>query len=59
VLPVKFRLPEDVRVGDWVEVGGQLGAYSNAMRTRFNGFHPDDWVTIDGPDARPPGVDGA
>jgi len=58
VLPVKFRLPEDVRVGDWVEVG-QLGAYSNAMRTRFNGFHPDDWVTIDGPDARPPGVDGA
>jgi len=57
VLPVKFPLPADIRVGDWVEVG-QLGAYSNAMRTRFNGFHPDDWVTIDGPEARPPGVAG-
>jgi ornithine decarboxylase len=55
VLPVKFALPADIRVGDWIEVG-QLGAYSNAMRTRFNGFHPDDWVNIDGEEAGPPGA---
>jgi len=58
VLPVRFPLPADIGVGDWIEVG-QLGAYSNALRTRFNGFHPDDWVTVDGPGARPPGVNGA
>ena len=58
VLPVQFPLPADIRVGDWIEVG-QLGAYSNAMRTRFNGFHPDDWVRIDGEEACPPGVDAS
>ena len=55
VLPVTFALPTDIAVGDWIEVG-QLGAYSNAMRTRFNGFHPDDWASIDGAEAEPPGV---
>jgi len=58
VLPVLFRLPVDIQVGDWIEVG-QLGAYSNAMRTRFNGFHPDDWVSIDGDEISPPGVGAA
>ena len=58
VLPVQFPLPADIRVGDWIEVG-QLGAYSNAMRTRFNGFHPDDWVRIDGDEACPPGVEAS
>jgi ornithine decarboxylase len=55
VLPVRFALPADLRVGDWIEIG-LLGAYSNALRTRFNGFHPDDWARIDGQEARPPGV---
>ena len=55
VLPVRFTLPADLRVGDWIEIG-LLGAYSNALRTRFNGFHPDDWASIDGQEARPPGV---
>jgi ornithine decarboxylase len=32
-----FRLPGDVREGDWIEVG-QLGAYGAALRTAFNGF---------------------
>jgi ornithine decarboxylase len=32
-----FRLPEDVREGDWVEIG-QLGAYGACLRTAFNGF---------------------
>ena len=32
-----FRLPEDIREGDWIEVG-QLGAYGTCLRTGFNGF---------------------
>lgn len=48
VLPYPVELPEDVREGDWIEFG-QLGAYSNAMRTNFNGFYPDTFVTVDEP----------
>lgn len=32
-----FPLPEDVREGDWIEIG-QLGAYGACLRTAFNGF---------------------
>jgi len=32
-----FLLPEDIREGDWIEVG-QLGAYGGCLRTAFNGF---------------------
>lgn len=32
-----FLLPEDVREGDWIEIG-QLGAYGGCLRTAFNGF---------------------
>jgi ornithine decarboxylase len=32
-----FRLPSDMREGDWVELG-QLGAYGACLRTGFNGF---------------------
>ncbi|GGC46137.1 ornithine decarboxylase [Siccirubricoccus deserti] len=32
-----FLLPEDVREGDWIELG-QLGAYGGCLRTAFNGF---------------------
>ncbi len=32
-----FLLPEDIREGDWIEVG-QLGAYGACLRTGFNGF---------------------
>jgi ornithine decarboxylase len=32
-----FVLPADTREGDWIEIG-QLGAYSTALRTAFNGF---------------------
>ncbi len=45
VLPSPFRLPEDVREGDWIEIG-QIGAYSSALRTHFNGFYPDTFVEI-------------
>ena len=36
-MPGPFWLPEDVREGDYVEIG-MLGAYGVAMTTRFNGF---------------------
>jgi ornithine decarboxylase len=32
-----FTLPADTGEGDWIEIG-QLGAYSTALRTAFNGF---------------------
>jgi ornithine decarboxylase len=32
-----FLLPDDVREGDWIEIG-QLGAYGACLRTAFNGF---------------------
>jgi ornithine decarboxylase len=32
-----FRLPADMREGDWVELG-QLGAHGACLRTGFNGF---------------------
>jgi ornithine decarboxylase len=32
-----FLLPDDVREGDWIEIG-QLGAYGACLRTQFNGF---------------------
>jgi ornithine decarboxylase len=36
-MPGPFWLPDDVREGDYVEIG-MLGAYGVAMNTRFNGF---------------------
>jgi ornithine decarboxylase len=48
VMPGPFRLPEDVREGDHVEIG-MLGAYGVAMTTRFNGF--GDLETVESQDA--------
>lgn len=45
VLPGTFSLPEDVREGDWIEID-QVGAYSNALATRFNGFYPETFVQV-------------
>lgn len=45
-MPGPFWLPADVRTGDWIEVG-MMGAYSNALRTRFNGFFGDRFVEVD------------
>ncbi len=46
VMPGPFRLPEDVREGDHVEIG-MLGAYGVAMTTRFNGFGELETVETD------------
>ena len=45
-LPVPVRLPADMREGDWIEFG-QIGAYSNALSSKFNGFYPDTYVQVD------------
>lgn len=37
VMPGPFLLPDDVREGDWIEIG-QMGAYGSSLRTAFNGF---------------------
>ena len=44
-MPGPFWLPEDVREGDYVEIG-MLGAYGVAMATRFNGFGDIDTVEV-------------
>jgi ornithine decarboxylase len=45
VIPGTFELPVDVREGDWLEFA-QVGAYSYALASRFNGFYPDTMVEI-------------
>jgi ornithine decarboxylase len=47
VLPHSVALPADIDEGDWIEFG-QIGAYSNAMSTRFNGFSTETIVQISG-----------
>lgn len=44
-MPGPFFLPEDVREGDFVEIG-MLGAYGEAMATRFNGFGDSETVVV-------------
>ncbi|MDP1599603.1 type III PLP-dependent enzyme [Phenylobacterium sp.] len=44
-MPGPFWLPEDVREGDYIEIG-MLGAYGVAMNTRFNGFGDAETVEV-------------
>jgi len=46
ILPQPYFLPEDIREGDWIEID-QVGAYSNALVTKFNGIAPDTFVTVE------------
>jgi len=43
-----FRLPADMREGDWIELG-QLGAYGACLRTAFNGFGKANPVEVADP----------
>ena len=43
-----FRLPADMREGDWIELG-QLGAYGACLRTQFNGFGRGELVEVADP----------
>ena len=52
-----FRLPADMREGDWVELG-QLGAYGACLRTGFNGFGRAELVEVaDSPMLLTPGYE--
>jgi ornithine decarboxylase len=44
-MPGPFWLPDDIREGDYVEIG-MLGAYGIAMNTRFNGFGDAETVEV-------------
>jgi ornithine decarboxylase len=44
-MPGPFWLPENVREGDFVEIG-MLGAYGVAMSSRFNGFGDIETVSV-------------
>ncbi len=46
ILPYQFNLPDDAEEGDWIEIG-QVGAYSNSAATRFNGFFPETFVSVE------------
>jgi ornithine decarboxylase len=46
ILPDRCELPDDIREGDWIEIG-QLGAYSNSAATRFNGFSAETFVEVE------------
>lgn len=45
VLPRPLQLPDTVTPGDFV-VFSDVGAYSVAVRTDFNGFFPNDWAVV-------------
>ncbi len=47
-MPGPFQLPEDVREGDYIEIG-MLGAYGVAMATRFNGFGELETAQVEDP----------
>ena len=40
-----FRLPVDMREGDWIELG-QLGAYGACLSSRFNGFGSGQLIEV-------------
>ncbi|MCK6417895.1 MAG: type III PLP-dependent enzyme [Alphaproteobacteria bacterium] len=40
-----FALPGDIKLGDYIEIGN-MGAYSQGMRTNFNGFGAADLVVV-------------
>ncbi len=48
-----FRLPVDIREGDWIELG-QLGAYGACLASRFNGFGAARPVEVADPPMLPP-----
>jgi len=48
MIPEAFTLPADVATGDWIEIDC-MGAYSNALASRFNGFEPGTFVEVADP----------
>jgi ornithine decarboxylase len=40
-----FHLPGDIAAGDYIEIG-QMGAYGRVFSTSFNGFRPEEGVSL-------------
>jgi ornithine decarboxylase len=47
VLPRPLLLPKTIQQDDYI-IFENMGAYSIALRTGFNGFYPNDWAVVDG-----------
>ncbi|TNE30178.1 MAG: type III PLP-dependent enzyme [Alphaproteobacteria bacterium] len=47
-----FILPDEIKAGDWIEIK-QAGAYSQCLRTDFNGFGAAGFLVLNMPGARP------
>lgn len=45
-IPGPYKLPEDIRTGDWIEIF-QQGAYTMSMRSTFNGYHASHLVQLE------------
>lgn len=45
VMEGPFALPDDVQEGDWIEIC-HLGAYGQALASRFNGFYSETTVAV-------------
>ncbi|MDT8320158.1 MAG: hypothetical protein RQ826_06475 [Xanthomonadales bacterium] len=56
LLPGAVELPREIAPGDYLEFGN-IGAYSLAGRTHFNGHYSDSIIEIADPSERPPGID--
>jgi len=48
MIPAAVELPAEIATGDWIEIDC-MGAYSNALASRFNGFEPGTFVEVDDP----------
>ena len=48
MLGATYRLPSGIQLGDWIEFG-MMGAYSQVLRTNFNGFGAHRIVLVDEP----------
>ncbi|MBL1146219.1 MAG: type III PLP-dependent enzyme [Pseudomonadota bacterium] len=47
-----FMLPDEIKAGDWIEIK-QAGAYSQCLRTDFNGFGDAGFLVLDMPGESP------
>ena len=46
LLPSEYRLPYDIREGDWIEFSN-MGAYSLALSSDFNGFQTESSLLME------------
>lgn len=45
ILSEKFTLPRDIKIGDWIVLGG-MGAYTIGSKSMFNGMIATDRIGL-------------